>query len=101
LHRVFSKYSVPLYEFTNKQKGKGCIAETLFEKIILFDEKRNFKTRALKRNNKYIVKRYDTLSRLLSSETVDRLHITNEWSADVYKGDYQGENNKSPKNKIN
>ena len=73
--RIFSKDSVLLMEYIKKSNGKGDIATTEFEKITMFDEKRNYKTRKELSANKFLVKRYDSLGKLLSTDKVNRLDL--------------------------
>lgn len=86
--RIFSKDSVLLMEYISKSTGKGDLATTEFEKITMFDEKRNYKTREELSANKFLVKRYDNLGNLISKDKVNRLDLKDEWDGKIYLGGY-------------
>ncbi|MEO6305892.1 MAG: hypothetical protein ABIP51_22285 [Bacteroidia bacterium] len=98
VNRIFSKDSVLLFERTEKSKSKGgCIASTVFENIIMFDEKRNYKTREMKNADTYIIKKYDSSGKLLSKEKVNRYDLKESWDGDIYTGEYEQSKKKKKK----
>lgn len=87
IKKVFTKDSILIYEEINKTTGIGCILHTEFALITIYDEKRNYRTRAYIKPNSYRVKKYNSGGTLLSDKKYDLFELEDEWDAGNYLGE--------------
>lgn len=87
IKKVFTKDSILMYEEINKTTGIGCILHTEFELITIYDEKRNYRTRAYLKPNTYRVKKYTANGTLILDKKYDLFELEDEWDAGNYLGE--------------